>query len=134
MVIDDDALALQTFAGILKSHGYTVLAASDARAGVDQLERAEPVALLLDLHLDSTDGLSFLRQLRASPRHGGLRVAVMTGDYFVEEAVARELRALGAELHFKPLWEEDLLRIAQGLFDGTVSPGDRSIGSRYVRS
>jgi hypothetical protein len=42
-------------------------------------------------------------------------VAVVTGDYFVEEGVARELESLGAHIHFKPLWEEDVMRIVHDL-------------------
>ena len=40
-------------------------------------------------------------------------VAIVTGDYFLEDSVANELRELGAELRFKPLWLEDLIALAK---------------------
>lgn len=42
-------------------------------------------------------------------------VAVVTADYLVDERVTRELQVLGAQLYFKPLWEEDLIRIVRDL-------------------
>ena len=42
-------------------------------------------------------------------------VAIVTGDYFLDDAVSRELRGLGAEVRFKPLWLEDLLALARNL-------------------
>jgi hypothetical protein len=42
-------------------------------------------------------------------------VAIVTGDYFLDESVSNELRELGAELRFKPLWLEDLVGLARTL-------------------
>jgi hypothetical protein len=42
-------------------------------------------------------------------------VAIVTGDYFLDQAVSNELRELGADLRFKPLWLEDLLALARNL-------------------
>jgi DNA-binding response OmpR family regulator len=117
LLIDDDLVTLETFAYILRTDGYRVLTAATPETGMAEVERSRPAALLLDLHLPVTDGLKFLRQLRASPRHSGLRVAIITGDYFIDEGVADELQSLGAHIHFKPLWEDDLLRVAHGLLD-----------------
>jgi hypothetical protein len=42
-------------------------------------------------------------------------VAILTGDYFIDEDVAHELQGLGARIHFKPVWDEDLRRIVEDL-------------------
>jgi DNA-binding response OmpR family regulator len=118
LLLDDDLVTLETFAFILRADGYRVLTAQTSETGMAEVERSRPAALLLDLHFPVTDGLKFLRQLRASPRHSGVRVAIITGDYFVDEGVAHELQSLGAHIYFKPLWEDDLLRVAHGLLDG----------------
>jgi DNA-binding response OmpR family regulator len=61
------------------------------------------------------DGLGFLRRLREYERHRSTPVAIVTGDYFLDDDVSAELRALGAELRFKPLWLDDLLGLARNL-------------------
>ena len=56
-----------------------------------------------------------LRELRS---HGRLRetpVAIVTGDYFLNEPVLSELRTLGATVRYKPLWMEDLSALARSL-------------------
>jgi DNA-binding response OmpR family regulator len=61
------------------------------------------------------DGLQFLRTLRSKDDLSRMPVAIVTGDYFLDDAVSRELRGLGAEVRFKPLWLEDLLALARNL-------------------
>jgi len=43
----------------------------------------------------------------------------VTGDYFLDEHLSAELRQLGAELKFKPLWIEDLISLAHTLLKVT---------------
>jgi CheY-like chemotaxis protein len=74
-----------------------------------------PNAIILDLRMPITDGLGFLRRLRADTEQRGTPVAIVTGDYFLEDSVSAELRELGAELRFKPLWLDDLLGLTRDL-------------------
>jgi DNA-binding response OmpR family regulator len=64
------------------------------------------------------DGLGFLRQLRATDQRA-TPVAIVTGDYFLEDEISAELRHLGAELRFKPMWLEDLVGLARNLLGAT---------------
>ena len=57
------------------------------------------------------DGLGFLRRLRTQEHHRETPVVIVTGDYFLDEAYLRRVQALGAELRFKPLWLEDLVKL-----------------------
>jgi DNA-binding response OmpR family regulator len=111
LIVDDDPCALDTFGPMLTSLGYQVRIAQDGGPGLEAVERIHPAAVVVDLHLPTVNGVEFVRRLRSSARHAALPVAVVTGDYLVDEAVMVELRSLGAELFFKPLWEEDLNRI-----------------------
>ncbi len=43
-----------------------------------------------------------------------------TGDYYLDEAQAAEIKALGAELRYKPLWLEELVTLARELLNITV--------------
>lgn len=118
LIVEDDPGAAEAFEHILKAEGYGVCVAPDAQSAFVEIERALPAAVVLDLHLPITDGLEVLRGLRATSRHAHIPVAVVTGDYLVEERVTRELQVLGAQLYFKPLWEEDLIRIVHNLIRG----------------
>jgi CheY-like chemotaxis protein len=115
LIVDDDAGAIEAFTQMLETEGYTVRVATDAPAAFAELERAVPSAVILDLHLPVTDGLEVLRRLRTMTRLANLPVAIVTGNYLLDEQVARELRGLGAKLYFKPIWDEDLTRIVHEL-------------------
>lgn len=119
LIVEDDPGAAEAFEHMLKAEGYGVRVAPDAPSAFVEVARAVPAAVVLDLHLPITDGLEVLRQLRATARHAHIPVAVVTGDYLVDERVTRELQVLGAQLYFKPLWEEDLIRIVRDLLPGT---------------
>lgn len=68
----------------------------------------------MDLHLPTLDGLECLRRIRATPRLTRIPVTVITADYLIDDNVVAQIEALGGNLCFKPIWEEDLLRIARG--------------------
>ena len=65
------------------------------------------------------DGLGFLRRLRSNERAASTPVAIVTGDYFLDDTVSSELKQLGAELKYKPLWLEDLVGLARTLLKVT---------------
>ena len=121
LIVDDDEGVTQTFARMLTLEGYRVRTAFNAESGLRAAAEAHPDAIILDLRMPLLDGLGFLRQLRAleSQRQAPTPVAIVTGDYFLEDSVASELRELGAELRFKPLWLEDLVGLARDLLKVT---------------
>jgi DNA-binding response OmpR family regulator len=108
LVVDDDEGVTRTFARMLCLEGYQVGTAVSAEAGLIEAEQRHPDAIILDLRMPLVDGLGFLRRLRAHDDQRDTPVAIVTGDYFLDDAVMTELRELGAELRFKPLWLEDL--------------------------
>ena len=42
-------------------------------------------------------------------------MAIVTGDYHLDEAQTAEIQSLGAELRYKPLWMEELVILAREL-------------------
>jgi hypothetical protein len=42
-------------------------------------------------------------------------VAIVTGDYLIDDAVLNEFRRLDARIVFKPLWLDDLVALAAQL-------------------
>ena len=67
--------------------------------------------------MPTVDGLTFLRRLRANELQRATPVGIITGDYSLDKTIYRELCALGASVHFKPLWFDDLLSITRGLME-----------------
>ncbi len=115
LIIDDDASVADTFSRMLRLEGYEVWSAVSARDGLSLAQAHNPHAVILDLRMPVTSGLQFLRSLRQIPALVKTPVAIVTGDYYLEEAQAAEIRGLGAELRFKPLWLDELVRLAREL-------------------
>jgi len=119
LIVDDDEGVTQTFARMLRLEGYQVRTAVNAETGLREAEDGHPDAIILDLRMPLVDGLGFLRRLREHDEQRLVPVAIVTGDYFLDDAVSTELRELGAELRFKPLWLEDLVGLARNLLKVT---------------
>lgn len=115
LIVDDDEAVSQTFARMLRLEGYDVRTAISAESGLCDAREHRPAAIILDLRMPAVDGLGFLRRLRSAEGPNRVPVAVVTGDYFLDDKVAAELRRLDAQLTFKPLWLEDLLGLARTL-------------------
>jgi two-component system response regulator PrrA len=113
LIVDDDPNVVLTFSRMLRLVGYDVLTALNVETGLTEAATGHPDAVLLDLRMPLSDGLAFMRVLRTRehPRH--TPVAIITGDYFLDEAVITELRELAALVYFKPIWLEDLIAIAK---------------------
>jgi DNA-binding response OmpR family regulator len=127
LIVDDDEAVTQTFARMLRLEGYHVDTALNAETGLRQAENGHPDAIILDLRMPLVDGLGFLRRLRSYEDHRSTPVAIVTGDYFLDDSVANELRDLGAELRFKPMWLEDLVGLARTLLPG--NPGSSEVST-----
>lgn len=119
LIVDDDEGVTQTFARMLRLEGFKVRTAVSAETGLREAQSSRPDAIILDLRMPLLDGLGFLRRLREHEPAHETPVAIVTGDYFLDDSVSTELRQLGAELRFKPLWLEDLVGLARNLLKVT---------------
>ncbi len=119
LIVDDDDAVTQTFARMLQLEGFRVRTAPNAEMGLREAAEYPPDAIILDMRMPLVDGLGFLRRLRQRDEQRNTPVAIVTGDHFLDDAVSAELRLLGAELKFKPLWLEDLLGLARTLLKVT---------------
>jgi DNA-binding response OmpR family regulator len=119
LIVDDDEGVTQTFARMLRLEGYTVRTAMNAETGLRDASEHPPDAIILDLRMPLVDGLGFLRRLRSRETQRSTPVAIVTGDYFLDDTVSSELRELGAELKYKPLWLDDLVGLARMLLKVT---------------
>lgn len=118
LVVEDDATAAEIFGLSLREAGYHVQLVVDAEAALSFVEHDVPSVMIVDLRLPTLNGLELLRRLRAAPAMAKIPVAVVTGDYFVDEAVIRGFAELGAQVFFKPIWNEEIVQIVGDLLSG----------------
>ena len=109
--------------------GHEVRTAIDAESGLRQADAIHPDAIIVDLRMPLINGLGFLYRLRSRERCKNTPVAIVTADYTLDESIPRERAELGAQLHFKPLWLEDVVDLARSLLtpDPSARPGRRLI-------
>jgi len=117
LIVDDDESTVRMFAQILKLEGYDVRTAASAEVGLREFEASHPDAIILDLRMPFINGLGLLYRLRAGEHSHRTPVVVVTGDQCIDDSLLNELRELGAEVRFKPLWVEDLVSVARSLVD-----------------
>jgi DNA-binding response OmpR family regulator len=68
LIVDDDTDFVKTTEMILKSGGYAVAVATDAKKGLDTIREIRPDLVVLDIMMESIfEGFSFLSTLRTSP-------------------------------------------------------------------
>jgi DNA-binding response OmpR family regulator len=122
LIVDDDDATADSFSRTLRLEGYEVWAALSAEDGLTLAQTHQPHAIVLDLRMPLTSGLQFLRAIRTIPGLSTTPVAIVTGDYGLDDEVRDEIRALGADLRFKPIWIEELVTLARELLRVPVKP------------
>ncbi len=127
LVVDDDEGVALTFSRMLRLQGYRVETATNAETGLALARAHKPDAIILDLRMPIFGGVEFLRRLRSGntdPASAAPSVTIVTGDYFIEEPIATELRQLGAQVCFKPLWIDDLVDVVGRMLAPPPPPAD----------
>ena len=97
ILIVDDSTSLRTVVKLaLSQAGYDVLEAGDGRQGLDQLEKAQRVHLIVsDVNMPNMDGITFVTQIKQHPRHKFAPVMMLTTEG--QDAKKQEGGAAGAK-------------------------------------
>ena len=109
--IDEDALR-RVVKDLLEREGFTVFEAGDGVKALDEIDRAGPDIVVLDLNLPRLDGYGVLSHLRSRPATANLPVIVLTAkgdedsevrvfEYGASDYLTKPFRprALSARLH-----------------------------------
>jgi CheY-like chemotaxis protein len=120
LVVDDDEGTRLVFSRVLELEGYEVRAAPTAESALADLHEHPPDAILLDFRMPMVNGAGFLYRLREDPTHADIPVAIVTGESWLDDQTANELRALDANVWFKPLSVDQILRLAESLLSATA--------------
>ena len=107
LVVDDDAMVLESCRRILGAEGMRVDSAPDAAGALDLVNDTDrPFDLIItDIKMPGQDGFSLLSKVREL--RPGLAVLVMTG-YLVGE-IRRQGQTLGANCLAKPFTPDELI-------------------------
>jgi two-component system, sensor histidine kinase and response regulator len=95
LLIDDDARLRMSFAEALRIHGYRILEASSAAAGLEIARQQLPDLILTDIHMPGGDGQELLRQIRTDPELSNRQVVLVTGSS--ESVTLRRGMEMGAD-------------------------------------
>src|SRR5216684_1504873 len=114
VVADDEALARQSVAELLREEGYHVYEAADGQAALQILEEVDVDLVLSDLRMPSVDGLAVLQKIREV--YPQTMVVLMTA-YASVETVVEALRLGAQDYLLKPLLFDDLLHKVRHLLE-----------------
>lgn len=103
LVIEAEETSRHALRSILENAGYDVAVAADSQKG-QTLHRNDPVDLVIDAHMEATEG-----PIASPPRFANARVLTLTGSGLDAEGLARMRAASGKTLLPKPFRRGDLL-------------------------
>src|SRR5215510_1596967 len=114
VVADDEALARQSVAELLREEGYHVYEAADGQAALQLLEEVDVDLILSDLRMPGVDGLGILKKVREV--YPQTMLVLMTA-YASVETVVEALRLGAQDYLLKPLLFDDLLHKVHRLLE-----------------
>jgi CheY-like chemotaxis protein len=79
LVVDDEPVIRELASLALSGSGWQVDLAGDASEALEQIERAPPDLILLDLGLPGMSGKDLARRLKARPKTAGAPIVYLTG-------------------------------------------------------
>jgi DNA-binding response OmpR family regulator len=114
LVVDDEAVLVETIAYNLEQAGYHVVTASDGNSALEAARSEDPDLILLDIMLPGIDGLEVCRQLRRESNTATTPIVMLTakGDE-IDKVVGLEV---GADDYVtKPFGRRELLARVRAL-------------------
>ena len=124
LVIDDEKNIRRSMELVLKSEGYSVISAESGEAAMKLIQKEQPDAIFLDVMLPKKDGLSILREIKAT--HSDIDIIMISGHATLGMAVDAT-KAGAYDFLEKPLQKEKILLILNHLFE------NKRIKDRYHR-
>jgi DNA-binding response OmpR family regulator len=114
LIVDDEAVLLETLAYNLEQAGYQVVTAADGASALEAVHREKPDLIILDLMLPVIDGLEVCRQLRRDNSTSGILILMLTAkSEEIDKVVGLEV---GADDYVtKPFSRHELLARVKAL-------------------
>jgi DNA-binding response OmpR family regulator len=114
LVVDDEAVLVETIAYNLEQAGYRVVTASDGNSALEAARSEDPDLILLDIMLPGIDGLEVCRQLRRESSTATTPIVMLTAKSDeIDKVVGLEV---GADDYVtKPFGRRELLARVRAL-------------------
>jgi two-component system alkaline phosphatase synthesis response regulator PhoP len=118
LVVDDEAVLVETIAYNLEQAGYAVVTAADGVSALEAAQREKPDLIILDLMLPEMDGLEVCRQLRRESNTSTTPIMMLTAKgEEIDKVVGLEV---GADDYVtKPFGRRELLARVRALLRRT---------------
>ncbi|HUF51812.1 MAG TPA: response regulator [Longimicrobiales bacterium] len=108
LVIEDNASNMTLVTFLLKSAGHTVLAATDAEAGLTMARAEQPALILMDIQLPGMDGLQAASLLKANDVTRAIPVIALTA--LAMKGDEERIRAAGCDGYIaKPMRYQEFI-------------------------
>jgi CheY-like chemotaxis protein len=112
LVVDDDVTSLDIVDVILEGEGFDVVRATNGQSAVDDVEKAKPDLILIDLMMPHMSGQEAIRQIRSK----GIQVPIVAFTALDDPSVHKDAREAGCDIVVtKPCKSKDLVRGIQEL-------------------
>ena len=113
LIVEDSPSMARTYEGFLRKAGMETVVVDTCGAGMDELERFDPHAVLLDLHLPDQSGLKLLKHAKVTTP--GIPIVAMTANGSMSTAI-EAMREGAKDFLVKPFGGTRLISTLQQCF------------------
>ena len=124
LLVDASASFVFYNAAVLRNLGYTVVSSKSAEDAISMMEKTVPSLIIADIHLPGMDGISFLKEIKKSPRLKDLPVVILTEETDPGKKEACQRAGCAAYLN-KPVSPDMLYR--------TVQAASETVPRQFIR-
>ena len=114
LVVDDDPTEIKLLSGLLATHGFKIISASDAPEGLQMAIQQFPHLIILDVMMPIINGYNFCHLLKSQQKHKHIPIILLTSRG--EEKDFEIGKQMGADVYLtKPVNTEELLKAVNRL-------------------
>lgn len=122
LVVDDDRVAADSLAAVLRMSGYDVQSRYDGASAVAAAEELRPNLIILDLGMPIMNGYEACQKIRAQSWSQGIAIVALTG--WGPESGMPSTASAGFDAHVvKPPRAGELQQVLANLLQGTPEQG-----------
>lgn len=114
LVVDDDPLLCSLLESSLKRAGFNCQTSYSGQAALDEMQKAAPNLIVLDIMMPDMNGFEVARRIRANPQTADIPVIMLTAR--IDAASRRTGMEIGVDAYItKPLSPKQLIERIQNL-------------------
>ena len=109
ILAEDDPTMVSLLKTLLKMEGHEVVALDASSDVAVEVEKQQPHALFMDVHLGGQSGMLILEKIRRNEKNAAVRIIMTSGMNMKDECMSR-----GADIFLlKPFMPDDLIKALQ---------------------